>query len=682
MSIVDSLSSLLQQHSEDDSTRVNLLNGISHALYRADRSRALKYAKEANDLSIQINYLKGKAQSFNLMGIYHSSHDESLKYHKNALEAFKKLNDKKGMNKSYMNIGISYRRKGNYPKALEYYHNSLKISEELYKRKALENSAILSGCYNSIGIIHLHQDNFAKALEYYQKSLKICKEFNDRLGELNCLNNIGVVYDRQGDSNTALEYYEKVLNIYLKEEPSFKERIASSYYNVGLIYMRKGEHSKAYKYYQQALIFAEEIGNKSITAYAYQGMSKLAIAQNNVGEAFNYSKKAYNLAKDGGELEQLKEIAQTLAETSNALGNYKDAFDYYVLYKAMNDSIFNESNIKEITALEYQYKFDKEKRESELIQQKKDAVRIEQAQKQRILLIASISGLVLMSLLVLIVLRSLMQKRETNEALATQQEQISERNSELVNMNQKIRAQSTELTYINQKLSELNITKDKFFSIISHDLKSPFNAVLGFSSLLLEKHDKIDDKERAKIIKYVNSSAESAYKLLENLLAWSQAQSGKLKYSPETLDIKDLSIETIFSLEGQAREKGITIINETSGTAAVYADKNMLSMVLRNLISNAVKFTHKGGEVRINIQRCEEDILVSVLDTGVGISNETLTKLFSISENTSTLGTNNEKGTGLGLILCKEFVEKHGGNIWVESEVGKGTIFYFTIPAS
>ena len=232
------------------------------------------------------------------------------------------------------------------------------------------------------------------------------------------------------------------------------------------------------------------------------------------------------------------------------------------------------------------------------------------------------------------------------------------------------------------KLLESNKTKDKFFSIIAHDLKSPFNAILGFSDILLERHKEYDDEKREEMINYVNISALRAFKLVENLLTWSHSQSGAIKYLPENFHLKILLFETISALQGQADKKNIEILDSISENELIYADKNMLATILRNLISNAIKFTPKNGNIVISSKRQENSnfLEISVADTGIGIPKNTIDNLFRIDKNTSTQGTENETGTGLGLILCKEFVEKHGGEVWVESEEGKGSTFLFTIP--
>lgn len=231
-----------------------------------------------------------------------------------------------------------------------------------------------------------------------------------------------------------------------------------------------------------------------------------------------------------------------------------------------------------------------------------------------------------------------------------------------------------------KRLQEINATKDKFFSIIAHDLKNPFNSILGFSDLLAEQiHDK-DFSQVDEFIGYIQGSSKLAMDLLGNLLDWTRSQTGRMVYNPEFVEMVSLIKEVASIMEASAHQKKISIRFQLPRNAPVNADRAMISTILRNLISNAVKFTPADGEIVISAGQLDKDLVVSVTDTGIGIRKESVGKLFRIEESYTTAGTNNELGTGLGLILCKEFVDKHGGKIWVESEVGKGSKFSFSIP--
>ncbi len=229
------------------------------------------------------------------------------------------------------------------------------------------------------------------------------------------------------------------------------------------------------------------------------------------------------------------------------------------------------------------------------------------------------------------------------------------------------------------KLRELNAQKDKFFSIIAHDLKSPFNAIMGFSELLMEQINEKNYKGIDEYAKIIGQSSQRALDLLMNLLEWAQSQTGRKEFSPENFELLNVIDENMRIFDVIAHQKQITINKGLIHEIMIFADKQMVSTVLRNLISNAIKFTQQGGHITITAEKITNEILISVSDNGIGIKPERIKKLFRIDESNSTPGTNNEKGTGLGLILCKEFVENHGGKIWVESEEQNGSTFYFTL---
>ena len=229
-------------------------------------------------------------------------------------------------------------------------------------------------------------------------------------------------------------------------------------------------------------------------------------------------------------------------------------------------------------------------------------------------------------------------------------------------------------------LRELNATKDKLFSIISHDLRSPFCSIIGFSNLLTER---VSNKDYDGIVEYARIIRDSSWRvmdLLVNLLEWSNTQMGKMEFNPEFIDIVALIREASELSSDGARQKSITISMEFPQSITVFADKAMISTILRNLISNALKFTHPDGRITVSAKQKKSEVIVSVSDNGVGISKNSIKKMFLFEESCTTPGTQKEQGTGLGLLLCKEFVSKHGGKIQVESELGKGSTFYFTIP--
>lgn len=230
------------------------------------------------------------------------------------------------------------------------------------------------------------------------------------------------------------------------------------------------------------------------------------------------------------------------------------------------------------------------------------------------------------------------------------------------------------------ELKQLNQTKDKFFSIIAHDLKNPFITILGFTDLLFSDYSDLSDEERLFYIQEMKKSAEMSHHLLQNLLHWSRSQTGRIEFNPQKLEIKKIVDENFILLSKTAEKKQIQLLHEIASDLFVTADEDMLNTVLRNLLTNAIKFSHKSGSIDVNAIRQGSSVQIVVQDTGVGMDQNTIDNIFRLDITRSKSGTENESGSGLGLILCKEFVERNNGKIWIESIPGKGSKFIFTLP--
>lgn len=712
---IDSLENLLQQHTEKDTSRVNLLNDFAESALQIDQEKSIIYAEEAFELASMLNFKKGEAESLKYIGMIYQKQgnfpmslenyqkaikvDEEIgnkqeialclkyigivneklgnyslsieNYHK-ALSINEEINNELEKANCLLNIGVAYHRHGNYSMSLENYQKALKIYEEL------DSKQLLANCLNNIGAIYHEQGNKISALSYYKQSLKISKEIGFKVGEARGLNNIGEVYRIQANYQLALTYYQNSLKI--KEEIGDENEIVMTLNNIGRIYSHQANYPLAFDFYQKALKMSEKINDRLQILDSYANLGSYYLGTFDYTKALDFTQKSFTIANELENLSQQKRIYLQFSEIYTATKNYKNALENYILYKELNDSIFNEKNIKELARLEYQYGFEKEKQAIELEQQKKDAITAEKLKRQKLLNIAFILGFVLMTSIVLVILRSFFQKRKANNILTKQKLQIEETNRELT-------LQKKEIQNVAFELEKANKTKDKFFSIIAHDLKNPFNALLGFSDILLKNHTTIDEQERETFIKIINESSIKTYNLLENLLTWTRSQTGKIEFKTEIINISVLLTETISLLEESASKKEINLVVNAETDLSVKADKNMIATVIRNLVSNAIKFTPKGGIVIVKSQTVADEnnqkfAEISVKDNGVGIPLEIQSKLFKITENVTTKGTEKETGTGLGLILCKEFIETHKGKIWVESNVDKGCKFVFRIPLS
>ncbi|PIQ09103.1 MAG: hybrid sensor histidine kinase/response regulator [Ignavibacteriales bacterium CG18_big_fil_WC_8_21_14_2_50_31_20] len=237
-----------------------------------------------------------------------------------------------------------------------------------------------------------------------------------------------------------------------------------------------------------------------------------------------------------------------------------------------------------------------------------------------------------------------------------------------------------ELEKSKKKLAEESSNKDKFFSIISHDLKNPLSVIMSTADFLDVEYDTLSQTERKELINIIKNGAKNIFTLLEGLLNWSRIKMGRFEYNPKIINAFDVIFRVLNLYKECSNFKKIHIQNNMNKKLNVFCDENMLELVFRNLVSNAIKFTPSGGNIKIDVKNNKDTIIFSIIDSGIGISPQDLKKIFRIDINFSTIGTNNETGTGIGLILCKEIIEKHGGKIWAESELGKGSRFIFTLP--
>ncbi|MDA3823425.1 MAG: HAMP domain-containing sensor histidine kinase, partial [Bacteroidales bacterium] len=249
-----------------------------------------------------------------------------------------------------------------------------------------------------------------------------------------------------------------------------------------------------------------------------------------------------------------------------------------------------------------------------------------------------------------------------------------EENSELIYM------QSVQLEAQNEELTELNKTKDKFISILAHDLRTPFNTILGFSQLLMTKFDKISDIKKKDYLHSIQITSEKTYDLLNKLLDWARSQSGSMVYNPEKINLDNLLKENLDLLAESALNKGISMNKDEDVDFTISVDKGMVNTIIRNILSNSIKFTPEKGKISAGCSRKQDEIILEIRDTGIGMNKEELEQLFDIDRTISRSGTANESGSGLGLLLCKEFTEKCGGKLRAESEVGKGSSFLVSFP--
>ncbi|MCD4792592.1 MAG: tetratricopeptide repeat-containing sensor histidine kinase [Bacteroidales bacterium] len=578
------------------------------------------------------------------------SHIKSLDYAIQALELTRKYKKEEDIAVSLDKIGRIHFYMSNYDKSIDYFLESLKRREKIGNKKDIAQS------YNNLGVIYLYLANFNKALEYLQKAWDVSEGLEDEMFTVKLSNNLGIVYMNLANYEKALEYYQKTLNNSV--ETNNKKLEGTCLNNIGIVYWYLEDYKKALEYYLNAVRISEDIGDKWSISNCSRNIGDVYIKLQDYNNSLLYLNKGLKIAEEIESKHLIKDCYGTFSDLYYAKGNYKKAYDYNILYSEIKDSIFSEEKEKNIAEMEVKFETEKKEKEIEILEKEHEinVLKLKKHKIQRNLLI--ITSLFILLLIIILYSRFLLKKK-TNKQLKIAVKKISKSEADL---------------------KESNTAKDKFFTIISHDLKGPFNSLLGFSRILTKKAGEYDKEKIVKFSNTINTSAQDLYDLTENLLLWGRTQSGNLKNNPEKVNLRESVINNISVLKSIAEKKNIILYQEIPENTYVYVDIHIVSMIIRNLMSNALKFTDSGGKIGVTSVKKDNFIEISVIDTGIGISEESRKKLFRIDVHYTTKGTSDERGTGLGLILCKEFVEKSGGEICVESEPGKGSTFKFTLP--
>jgi signal transduction histidine kinase/Tfp pilus assembly protein PilF len=625
------------------------------------QEKALEYYKKALEVSKQAGIEKDIASSIrSLAGYYQQVNNpqKAIEYYLQAADQYQNMEDTAQMGQTYMRLGRIYRNISSYDKALKYYLDAIKCLKHANDRNNLADA------YNETGIVHMTLDDFDKALEYYNMAIKLFEQQGQEDQIAMIYNNIGIIYDDKNQNEEALEYYQKSLEA--DKKTNDYSGMASSLNNIGLIYFELEQYPKALEYLNQSLEHAQELDDKH----------KIANTQNNIGEVLINTRdydKAYQAINTGLKLANeihanryKNESYQLLSKLYEAQGNHKQALAYFKKHHNLNDTIFSKEKQNRISEMQIKYETEKKEKEIELLTKDNQINKLEIKRQKNFKNYVLIFALLLLALAILAYSRFNLKKKNAR-ILQKKNRQLSEANIKLRNSENNLR--------------ELNATKDKFFSIIAHDLKNPFHALFGFSEEMYKNIDNLNKEEIREYGKAIHEASQNLYNLLQNLLKWSRTQLGSIVIKPQKLALQPATDEIISLMKINAEEKDIQVENGIDSKVHAYVDQNVYETVVRNLLSNAIKFTNKGGSVKIMGEMHNGSIHVSVSDTGQGIQQEHLKNLFSINNNLSTQGTSNEQGTGLGLILCKELIEKSNGEIWAKSTPGKGSTFKFSLPA-
>jgi signal transduction histidine kinase len=653
------------------------LKGQDPAAAEDYASQALELAQTMGDSLREARMIKETSKS--LLAAYQFEQFDSIVH--TILPVFEAHNETELLADCYNNLGTSQFYRGHVVKAEEYYHQALELydpdswpwastrlntvflmqtqgrySEALpvllkltKKFKALDDEYNYAQCLVTLASVYENQEDYEKSREYNLQYIDKCKAMDFNQGIAGGYHNLANLASKQGKLQQALEYALKAVEGF--DQPQTIWNKASAMLTLGIIYHQSGLLDKALQTNEEILALCKEKGIASFLSEVYNNNSNIYLEKGEYQTAYAWAHKSLQEAKQQQEIDMIRDASFNLYEASKALGRNDDALAYHELHHRYKDSLLNEQNSKAIRDLKKNFEVTIKEYENQQLKQENQLNELEIQQQRTKLWVAALI-LVLGAGIVLV----------------------------LILLNRKLRSKNRVISEQREALAQANRLKDNMFSIIAHDLRGPMGTLKGLLEFLDADTAREDQEGYEKLLGTIKNSASSTYTLLENLLTWARQQKQEIRFEPKAANLSSLVGEIIQLKLPAAEKKRIRLSKNIDRELQCTFDQQMIRLVMRNLVDNAIKFTPEGGTIDIRGELKEGEVQLAVADSGVGISREVKARLFDQYHLYSSKGTNNEGGSGLGLKLCHEFVRKHEGEIIVESESGKGSKFIVTLP--
>ncbi len=635
--------------------RFLLLLDLSKQAEFSDFGKSRDYANQSSDLADRLgNWAKGKLYlRLAYLQTMEGDYAEALQYDMQCTKLYAQDKDSTNLARAYIDVGADYRDLGDYDEAYFYFMQSLWISKNFHDVLNSNDSLNMSIALHNMGTVFRELGQFDLAYQHLIASQKISNEIADADGSAYSHDELGELFRKKGDYADA----EKNLLMAAALARGLKIRILVPTVQLHLanLYLDKGDYPRSQIYFDSVRNEEANISNPFFLAECDLGTGQVMTKLGKYPEALQRYQKTLNTARELNARNLALTTYSALASLYEITKDYKKSLEFHQQHNALRDSIFSKSTMEKL--LKDQIRFQTMNKDLEIealsqLQQQQTSEIKRQELVQNVLVIIAVLSIILLYT----VYRSSQRRKRINMLLLNHQEEIKRRSIEL---------------------EQLNQVKDKFFSIISHDLRSPINALAGTLDLLSKQ--KITSEEFSSLTEALRTQFNHTRTLISNLLDWTLMQMDKLKIQQEKINLFNTTEESFETLRN-LYPKDIHCENRIDPGLTGFGDPNIVSLVLRNLILNAIKFTEPGGRVWVEAREKDTELVIAVSDSGTGIKSEIQDALFKKSSSYTSRGTANEKGTGLGLILCKEFIEKNGGEIWLESKVGEGSTFYFTLP--
>jgi len=691
---VDSLRHVFLSPDTKDTARVTALVGIAweYKNHNTDPDSILLYARKGLTLAESISFKKGIAlcrMHIGMAYILQNDYAHAVQELNSALEYYEHQPASRELNELYHNLGLNYYMQTKFEPAIKYFRLSEDVAEKIANDSRVARAAFYLGdIYNDMG-------NFPDALKKYLKALELYEKTGNEGSVSNCLTNIATVYAQLKDFDQARIYISKSLEKY--SHSTNPQEIYQNYANIGIVYSLMREYDSALNIFDKGILLTDSTGddywktvflvNKAevytssgkpdlaIAAYkqvlernrkeqeinfeisAHSGLGRILYEKGKKTEGIDHLLKGYELMQKNGLLRNAMETAKDLSDIFEKEGNFKKALEYQRAFDVYEDSISSENSQKKIQQLQFDYELEKKQHEIEQLNKTRE-VQKERADRQRLTSWSLVAALVLLATVVALMYRN--ARRSTRHR------------HELMKRKREIEQQAA-------RLEQLNNFKDKTFSVLSHDLRGPINSITATMRMLSD--NEITQEEYATLQPEINNQLSYLNILLDNVLLWAKSYIQEEKATqPANTDISKLVEQKITRLKEAADRKKITLKNAVIPGTTAWCDGEQINIVLRNLVMNAIKYTGSGGTITISGGVTGNNVSISVTDTGVGMTQAQLENLFSPKTGRTTYGTAGERGIGLGLLLCMEFVKVNNGTITATSEPDKGSTFTVTLP--
>lgn len=602
-------------------------------------------SKESLKLSEAVSFVNGQIESNRNIGGFYSDKgqvDQAISYFQKAYNQANQTGRTLLKVKSLNDLATEYSHQGNYSLALKDYLDAIEIA------KKEDFKSLLSIINENIANLYLSQKDYTQAMIFFKKVKAINEEIGNPIYIAETLSNMASAYADMNELEYAMFNINQSITTFEKEK--IFEWLAYCYEIKGKIYLKNGKNQWALYWYKQSELLHKKIDDDRGKIGLFNGISESYLNQENDSLAEQYALEAFELSKKIGYRLGIKDCTYLLFKINKKRQNHESALWYHEIFQITSESLTRTDNEKALNMLKTKMEYDQEKQQLMLENEKALA-------KQKVYIYLFLILMIMFIVFFLVVRKNAQVQKNLNKELLSKKKDLEEKQE-----------------YLNQ----LNLTKNKLFSIIGHDLRGPIGAFQGL--LKLFKEGEMTKEEFLNFVPKLKVDIDTISFTLNNLLSWGQTQMNGSVTKPKVTQLDGIIKENIALLSELADSKSIEFTNLIGPNCQLWADPNQIDIIIRNLISNALKFTPNFGKIEIGAIPKVNYYEIYVKDNGMGMNEETMGEIFKKDSNHTTYGTNDEKGTGLGMSLCQEMVEKNQGKIWVNSAVGKGSSFYFTIP--